>query len=129
CTHPVGQAVIDRPHLKVHALHGTEGLLDLTEALVIAHDVIAAHALLRYRGADHVDAVEAGFLRHPCVVDRVPKRRVTHFQIKVLADLVAVQHLAHAQAAAGLALQTPRGNPLADRLAESTRGRPRRAAV
>ena len=71
-------AMPDGPHAQVDAFQAAEGLRDVPETLVGAHDVGGAHGVSAFAGADDVDAVERGLAGDGGVVafDAQPRVRV-----------------------------------------------------
>ncbi len=55
---PVGEAVVDGPHLEVDRLEAAEGLLRQGEALVGLDGFVGVHRLRRDVGAHHVKPIQ-----------------------------------------------------------------------
>ena len=104
-THPISQPVMNRANLQVNGLDRTEGALDVSKRLVVAHAVGVAHLGSGHRGTDDVDAIERRFggdavrpaLKREC--------RLINDPFEMLGDLVLVDDLADAHADGVLADQ------------------------
>ncbi len=96
--HPIGQAMVDRPHLQVHRLDGAERPLHVGQRLVAAHALCGIHLRLgsevrmTYSPSSAASRAMASVLR-----DQLSAASLDA-QLEVLGHLVPVDDLAHLHA-------------------------------
>ena len=74
--HPIGQMVVDGAHLQIDRLERAEGAFHIAQGLVAAHDISGRDDLGTKRRAQHVNAVERGFLLDLLLVDAIAEARL-----------------------------------------------------
>ena len=95
CADAIHEAVVVG-RTSVDGLHAAEGSLDDRERLVAAHHTLSAECIGREARADDIETVEDRFAVDAGLAARDGEGVVGDRDLEVLADLVAVQDLAHA---------------------------------
>jgi len=102
---PIGEVVIDGPHLEIDGLHGAEGSFHRAQTLVGTHDVRAVETLLGERRSEHVDAVQRRLAVYVFLDELKSERGFLDNRHEVLLHLVLVDDLADPQADLVLAFE------------------------
>src|ERR1017187_455886 len=87
-------AVADGTNQQIEALHRSEDTFYLGQALVTAHGIFCRQLFSRFAGANHVNAIQAGFLLNGLFDPRPGKGSVVDRELEMLGHLVAPQNLA-----------------------------------
>ena len=114
--HPVGRAVVDRPHQQVDPLEAPERLLHQRQPLVRPHPVGGRQPLGRLAGPDHIDPIQQLFFGDLILLAGPLQRPVPDRQGEMLGHLVMIDDLARPHADLGRRLgpvrrAAPRSRP------------------
>src|SRR6478736_59693 len=91
-TDPIGQAVVDRPDLKIDGLDGPERAFGLAQALIEPHDIAGGERCLVEIGADDIEAIEPALGLDGLGVAVEAERIVGDGQDEVLGHLMPIEH-------------------------------------
>lgn len=92
-SHPASEAVMNGADLKIDALVASKGLLNMREIFVGGNHILGTECLRRNIGAHHVDPVKRCLLDDAFLIAPVGKTILFYVEMKVLADLVAIDRL------------------------------------
>ena len=107
--HPVGRAVVNRPHQQIDPLQTPERLLHQGQSLVRPHPVGRRQPLGRLAGPDHIDPIQKLFVFDRVFLAGPPQMAVANRQNKMFGHLVMVDDLARPHADRGRRLRGPAG--------------------
>ena len=88
--------MVDRPHMQVDRLHRAKRPLHFGQIFVGSHRVLRRKYRFLDRSANHVQAIQRRLFRNPRLVATIGELLFLDLQKEVFANLVVIEHLAHA---------------------------------